>query len=167
MIGVSLNADIAVFLQHYPRIYMACHRRHVRDSKTRQNLSLNQASIIDHLDRIEPTHLHALAKHMGVTPATMSLNVDRLERAGYVRRKRDRQDARRVELRLTKAGSCLKEQQQPLAPELIGTLLKKLNTQQRMDALRGLQLLSEAAAQITPHAPSKFWAQSKKEKTTS
>ena len=164
---MPLNTDIEIFLRHYPRIYMACHRRHVQDPKIRQTLSLNQAGIIDHLDSVEPTPLHALAKHMGVTPSTMSLNVDRLEKAGYVRRERDRQDARRIELRLTDSGTRLKEQQQPLAPELIGALLKQLKPEERADALRGLNLLAKAADQIAANAPPKFWGpQSTKTKRT-
>jgi DNA-binding MarR family transcriptional regulator len=146
---VPLKNEIAVFLRLYPQIYFACHRRHVRAPKTRQTLSLNQASIIDHLDSVEPTPLHALAKHMGVTPSTMSLNIDRLEKAGYVRRQRDRQDARRIELRLTASGNRLKEQQQPLAPELIAALLKRLKPQDRASALHGLELLAHAASEIT------------------
>jgi DNA-binding MarR family transcriptional regulator len=157
VLTVALTIDIETFLRLYPRIYVACHRRHVRDPKARQTLSLNQASIIDHLDTLEPTHLHSLAQHMGVTPSTMSLNVDRLEKAGYVRRERDRQDARRIELRLTETGARLKEQQQPLAPELIGKLLKQLKPHQRTEALRGLGLLAEAADQIAANASPKFW----------
>lgn len=159
---MSLESDVAEFLRFYPLIYLACHRRHVRDPKTRQTLSLNQAGIIDHLDLLEPTHLHSLAKHMGVTPSTMSLNVDRLEKAGYVRRDRDREDTRRIELRLTEAGNRLKEQQQPLAPELIATLLKRLNPSQRNAALHGLRLLAEAANQVTTDTSTpKFWHPSK------
>jgi DNA-binding MarR family transcriptional regulator len=164
---VPLNTDIEIFLRHYPRIYLACHRRHVQDPKTRQTLSLNQAGIIDHLDSVEGISLHALAEHMGVTPSTMSLNVDRLEKAGYVRRERDRQDARRIELRLTETGARLKEQQQPLAPELIGALLKRLKPEERMDALHGLNLLAKAAEQIAATAPPKFWgSQTSKTKRT-
>ena len=42
-------------LECYPQIYFACHRRHVRDSATRELLSAHQASILDHLDDVEPT----------------------------------------------------------------------------------------------------------------
>ena len=62
----------------YPRIYFACHTRHVRDARTEQVVSSHQASILDHLDEIEPTSLTTLASHMGVTLSTMSLTIDRL-----------------------------------------------------------------------------------------
>jgi len=145
---VTSPDDITAFLRFYPQIYFACHRRHVRDEKMRKTLSLNQASILDHLDDVEPTSLHSLARHMGVTASTMSLNIDRLETAGYVRRERDRQDARRVELRLTESGARLKHQQNTLDPERVGALIKRLKGPDRAKALYGLKLLAEAAAEM-------------------
>jgi DNA-binding MarR family transcriptional regulator len=67
-----VNARDAV-LTLYPRIYFACHTRHVRDPQSQRLLSRHQASILDHLDELEPTTVIDLARHMGVTPATMSL----------------------------------------------------------------------------------------------
>src|SRR3954471_17619872 len=145
---MRLSNEVAAFLRLYPQIYFACHRRHVRDEKARKTLSLNQAGILDHLDNVEPTNLLSLARHMGVTPSTMSLNVDRLERAGYVRRERDRRDARRVELRLTEAGARLKQQQKLLDPELVGSLLKRLKGRDRTQTLHGLELLAAAATEM-------------------
>ncbi len=66
----------------YPRIYFACHTRHVRDPQTQRTLSRHQASVLDHLDETDPMTLNALAGHMGVTAATMSITVDRLEKKG-------------------------------------------------------------------------------------
>ena len=145
---MTLRHEIAAFLRLYPQIYFACHRRHVRDQKARKTLSLNQAGILDHLDGVEPINLRSLARHMGVTASTMSLNVDRLERAGYVCRERDRGDARQIELRLTGAGTRLKQQQKLLDPELAGSLLKRLKGRDRADALRGLEFLAEAATEM-------------------
>ncbi len=85
---------------------------------------------------------------MGVTPSTMSLTVDRLERGGYVRRERSTEDRRRVDLRLTPSGVRVKRQQKVLEPELIAALLQKLSERKRVQALRGLELLAEAAAAL-------------------
>ncbi|MGA3179185.1 MAG: MarR family transcriptional regulator [Verrucomicrobiota bacterium] len=150
---MTLQSKIAAFLDYYPRIYYACHRRHVRDQMARKTLSLNQASILDHLDGVEPTNLRTLAMHMGVTASTMSLNVDRLEQAGYVNRRRDGGDARQIQLRLTDAGARLKQQQKLLDPELVGSLLKRLKGMDRTKALDGLELLAAAATEAIarPH----------------
>ena len=139
-------SGVDTVLRCYPLIYFACHRRHVRDEATRDILSAHQAGVLDHLDDVEPTSLLELARHMGVTASTMCLTVDRLERGGYVRRERSKQDGRRVDLQLTPAGVRMKQQQKVLEPELVGAMLAKLNDRKRAQALRGLELLAEAAS---------------------
>ena len=143
-----IPAEVQTVLRCYPQIYFACHCRHVRDEKTHVQLSSHQASILDHLDDVEGTSLVALAQHMGVTASTMSLTVDRLERGGYVRRERSAQDGRRVDLRLTEAGVGIKKQQKVLEPELIAAMLRHLDPPRRREALRGLELLAEAAKEM-------------------
>lgn len=138
-------------MRHYPKIFFACHRRHVRDDARRRVLSAHQASILDHLDDVEPTGVTELAMHMGVTPSTMSLAVDRLERGGYVLRDRDALDARKVQLRLTRHGLRIKEKQSVLEPEAVRQMLERLSPAQRGRALHGLALLA-AAAQEHMHA---------------
>jgi DNA-binding MarR family transcriptional regulator len=141
-------AEVQTVLRCYPQIYFACHCRHVRDEKTQVQLSSHQASVLDHLDDVEGTSLLALAQHMGVTASTMSLMIDRLERAGYVRRERSPQDGRRVDLRLTEAGVGIKKQQKVLEPELIAAMLRHLDPVRRREALHGLELLAEAAREM-------------------
>lgn len=136
-------------MSFYPRIYFACHTRHVRDTRGNRTLSTHQASVLDHLDEIEPTGLLVLAAHMGVTASTMSLMVDRLARAGYVVRQRHPQDGRRVSLRLTKAGVRIKSQKSVLDPERVRSMLDQLTARERQDAIRGLALLARASAQAT------------------
>jgi DNA-binding MarR family transcriptional regulator len=140
--------EVDLVLRCYPQIYFACHRRHVRDEKTQNLISAHQASILDHLDDVEGTSILDLARHMGVTASTMSLTADRLERGGYVRRDRGKQDARRVDLRLTPAGVRIKRQQKVLEPDLIAAMLGKLDEKRRKKALRGLELLADAAREL-------------------
>jgi DNA-binding MarR family transcriptional regulator len=143
---VSKEAEIV--LRCYPRIYFACHRRHVRDDKTKAVLSAHQASVLDHLDDVEGTNLLDLARHMGVTASTMSLMVDRLERGGHVNRQRSKEDRRRVVLRLTPAGLRIKRQQKVLEPKLVEAMLARLDENAREQALRGLEVLADAAGQM-------------------
>ncbi len=138
---------MAQLLNFYPRIYFACHMRHVRDPKRNRALSSHQASVLDHLDEIEPTGLLTLAAHMGVTASTMSLMIDRLARGGYVIRERDAKDGRRVNLRLTKAGVRIKSQQKVLDPERVRAVLGELTVREREEAIHGLDLLARASAQ--------------------
>lgn len=136
---------VTAVLRDYPRIYLACHRRHVADPRTRAVLSSHQASVLDHLDTIEPTTVSSLAAHMGVTPSTMSLTLDRLEKGGYVRRIPDRQDARRVGVVVTAAGERIKRANSVLDPALLDRLVRELSPEERRRAIEGLALLAEAA----------------------
>jgi len=136
----------------YPRIYFACHTRHVRDPASRRLLSRHQASILDHLDEIDPTTVNDLARHMGVTAATMSLALDRLERKGYVARRRDHADRRRVHVRLTAGGVRMREASSVLDPPRVEALVARLTADEREAAIRGLALLADAA-QREQHTP--------------
>src|ERR1035441_8504427 len=120
-------SEVDTVLRCYPQIYFACHKRHVRDPKTQEVLSGHQASVLDHLDDVQPTPLFDLARHMGVTASTMSLTIDRLERTGYVLRTRSAVDRRRVDLLLTPAGARIKKQQKVLEPELVARVLAHLD----------------------------------------
>ena len=141
----DLRRDVQSLLAAYPRIYFACHRRHVRDPQTQRLLSAHQASILDHLDTVDPTTLGELASHMGVTPATMSIAIDRLEAAGYVTRARSEADRRRAELRLTEAGQRIKSASSVLEPDRVRTLLERIPPKERAAALAGLIRLAQAA----------------------
>jgi MarR family transcriptional regulator, organic hydroperoxide resistance regulator len=134
----------------YPRIYFACHARHVRDPASPAVLSRHQASILDHLDELDPTTVNDLARHMGVTAATMSLALDRLERRGYVARLRDHADRRRVHVRLTAAGVRIRDASSALDPARVEALVARLTPAERDAAIRGLALLARAAAKEQP-----------------
>ncbi len=132
-------------MEFYPRIFFACHTRHVRDDNSGKTLSAHQASILDHLDEIEPTGLNDLAGHMGVTPSTMCLTVDRLVRDGYVKRGPDPRDGRRVALRITKSGAKIRDKKTVLDRDLVRGMLSRLEPAVRIEALRGLGILAQAA----------------------
>jgi DNA-binding MarR family transcriptional regulator len=140
---------IRQLMEFYPRIYFACHRRHVRDPKSKRILSAHQGSILDHLDSREPVMLLELARHMGVTPSTMSLQIEQLVRKGYVTRARDKKDGRRLMLRLSESGVRVREANSVLDTERVGKMLARLSLEERTAGLAGLGLLAKAASQQT------------------
>jgi DNA-binding MarR family transcriptional regulator len=131
----------------YPRIYFACHTRHVRDPNSRRTLSAHQASILDHQDEREPLALLDLAKHLGVTASTMSLQIERLVKQGYVLRERDAKDARRLRLRISQAGLQIREANSVLDAQRVRAMLARLSSPDRAAGLHGLALLARAAAE--------------------
>ena len=136
-------------MEFYPRIYFACHRRHVRDPKSRRVLSAHQGSILDHLDAREPVMLLELARHMGVTPSTMSLQVEQLVRKGYVTRERDTKDGRRLMLRLSSGGVRVREANSVLDTERVRKMLARLSREECAAGIAGLALLAKAASAQT------------------
>jgi DNA-binding MarR family transcriptional regulator len=118
-----------------------------REAESGLVLSAHQASILSHLDDVEPTSMSELAEHMGVTLSTMSLGIKRLVAGGYVVSERSATDRRVVELRLTAAGVRMKEAQTVLDPERVDAVLGRLNRDERNRAIAGLRLLAEAASE--------------------
>lgn len=137
----------------YPRIFFACHERHVRDPRTRRLVSERQHSVLAHLDEIHPLSLTALAKHMGVTPGTMTIAVQRLERRGYIRRRADKEDTRRTLLTLTPAGARIRDAQSVLAPHRVEAMLDRMAPDDRRRAIEGLALLAAAADDLAQSDP--------------
>src|SRR5690348_5767728 len=113
-----LSNHMQRLFREYPKIYLACHRRHVRDDEDGRMLSAQMAGILDHLDLQHPRIISELARHLSVTESTMSIQISKLEGFGYVRRLRDGSDRRRVGVRLTSAGARLREQNSVLDPDL-------------------------------------------------
>jgi DNA-binding MarR family transcriptional regulator len=137
--------DVSRLLHFYPLIYFACHTRHVIDKDTGVTLTANQASILDHLDVDEPVSLYDLAMHMGVTPSTMSISIDRVIKLGYVQKEKDKKDARKINLTLTATGGKIKQSNSVLDPQRVEEVLKRLTAKERKLALDGLGLLAYAA----------------------
>ena len=130
----------------YPEIYLACHRRHLREDEGGNVLTEHQASVLDHLHATRPATVSKLAEHMGVGRSTMSITVARLVRGGYIRSARDGNDGRRLALTLTRAGERVKEQNTVLDPDLLRELLGSMPAGERERALQGMETLARYAA---------------------
>jgi len=139
------KSAVDAVLESYPRIYFVCHTRHVQDPATGDRLSAHQVSILDHLSATKPTNLAELASHMGVTASTMSLATDRLEDGGYVRRSRDKSDGRRLRLVLTSKGERIRKAYSVLDSQKVRAVLAQLSGLEQAEAVRGLELLAQAA----------------------
>ncbi|WP_031167308.1 MarR family winged helix-turn-helix transcriptional regulator [Streptosporangium roseum] len=70
----------------------------------RMGLGMTEAKTLDLLRRLGPLAAGEIAEHSGLTPASVSGLIDRLERKGFVRRIRDTEDRRRVIVELRQDG---------------------------------------------------------------
>jgi DNA-binding MarR family transcriptional regulator len=143
-----LDSQIRRLLDAYPAIFLACHRKHLREDESGNKVTEHQASILDHLHATRPTTLSRLAEHMGVSRSTMSITVFRLIRGGYITRRHDTKDRRSVRLTLTAAGLRIKEQNTVLDPELVKKMFGFMSAAELEVALRGIERLAASAGAL-------------------
>jgi len=140
-----LDPRIRRLFDAYPAIYLACHRRHVRDDASGKLVTQHQASVLDHLHATRPTTLSKLADHTGVGRSSMSLMVAKLARRGYIARKRGESDGRSIHLTLTPAGARIKEHNTVLDADLVKELFRSMPPKDLQSALQGIELLAKHA----------------------
>ncbi|MBX3114400.1 MAG: MarR family transcriptional regulator [Fimbriimonadaceae bacterium] len=143
-----MSKAAAELLEHYPKIYFACHAQHVHDEETGNLLTSKQASLLDHLDTAEPISLNGLAKHLGITAATACVAVGRLEKLGYLKRTRSETDRRVVQLLLTQEGLRITQATSVLDPKRVAAMLEQLTDEEREAGLKGLAILAKAASEF-------------------
>jgi DNA-binding MarR family transcriptional regulator len=141
-------SDIEIVLRTLPRIHRACRRRPALDTASGIGVSEHQARILAQLDVIDPTMVTELAESLGVTPSTMSLNLKRLDEAGFVTRARDPEDRRVSNIRLTPAGVRVREAVGELDVDRVDAVLRSMSSDDRRLAVQGLVTLAEAADAI-------------------
>lgn len=101
-------------------------------------LTVAQSAALDVLRAGRPLRLSALGRRLGITPSTLTRNLHRLEGAGLVVRKTDREDARAACVRLTPAGREVATQVERRAEAFARSVLERLPAERRDLALRGL-----------------------------
>lgn len=143
-----LDSRIRRLLDAYPAIFLACHRKHLREDESGNKITEHQASVLDHLQATRPITLSKLAEHMGVSRSTISITVARLIRGGYITRRHDTKDRRSVGLTLTAAGTRIKEQNTLLDPDLVREMFGFMGAAELEVALRGIERLAASASAL-------------------
>jgi MarR family 2-MHQ and catechol resistance regulon transcriptional repressor len=85
-------------------IYRAALKR-LNAKLRKERITFSQYSVLLALSRNGPMQMNKLGEHMLVAPANVTGLVDRMERKGYVRRKRDERDRRLHVIEETERGS--------------------------------------------------------------
>ena len=80
-----------------------------------------------------------LGELLGTDNATLSGIIDRLEKAGYVERKKNMKDRRSFNLVLTEAGENIYQQLEPIVKEHNKTLTKPLEEEEKATLIRLLK----------------------------
>jgi len=109
-------------------------------------ISAARRAVLELLDPARGTPVGLLAERAGVTSATMSAALTRLERDGHAVRERSVHDARVVEARLTPQGEALRSATAPFDPRRVRALSGQLTYLEQREVVHGLRLLCQAAA---------------------
>lgn len=98
-----------------------------------------QYELLRRLQCCGPLTVSALARELGVTPATVTVTTRRLEAAGYVQRMRQAADQRVVTISLSQAGQAATAGWVAQRRQALRELLAPLDAQERRQLLAMLQ----------------------------
>jgi MarR family transcriptional regulator, organic hydroperoxide resistance regulator len=132
-------------LRAYPAIYLACHVEHVRRRSTAAALSSHDASILAHIADGDLPDAASLARHIGVTPSSLSATLKHLEQGGYMASAPRAEDKRKRKLTVTPKGRLALRATSVLDASRVKKLLGNMDEAERSQAVAGLRLLAQAA----------------------
>jgi MarR family transcriptional regulator, organic hydroperoxide resistance regulator len=141
-----LKGAVHRLMESYPQIYLACHRRHIRDDESGRVLTMQQSTLLQHLHPERVRSLRSLSEHLGLTSSTVSIAVSRLAEWGYVRREKSQQDKREVQLTLTSAGARVQQATTVLDPVAVSGFLKLMPPAEVERAISGIESLAQYAS---------------------
>jgi DNA-binding MarR family transcriptional regulator len=139
-----MSDDVRRVQRAYPQLFHACHVEHATRRRS-HGLSDRDASLLGHLDARAPISAGNLAKHMGIGAPTLTEAIDRLEARGLVERTRR---GRTVELRITRLGIERMQEASVLDTAKVRELIAAVPARDRAAAVRGIELLADAAARM-------------------
>jgi DNA-binding MarR family transcriptional regulator len=142
------STDVRAVQAFYPRIYLACHTRHVRRASTSAQLTERESSVLGHLHEQSAIRASELARHLGVSRSTISATIKRLVKLGYLERTRDERDARAAPLRLSLQGARAMQAGSVLETGRVKAMLARMTAAERRRAIEGLELLARAATAL-------------------
>lgn len=139
------DRDVIEILRAYPQIYQACHVAHRTRSSSPSGLTSRDAGLLAHIAEADGCRPAALARHLGISPSTLSAALARLGAQAMVAIEADPADARRRLIRLTPAGHAAIGENNVLDPGRVASLLARMSGAERRMAVDGLKLLARAA----------------------
>jgi len=144
---------LATALLRASRVLVAVSVRSLQDSG--EQVTLAQLRMLVALDTRGPWGLTALAADLDVSPSTALRMVDRLVRAGQVRRDSDPDDRRAVVLSVTSEGRELVRRVSVRRREELASILERLPAEQRPAVVAALEAFSDAAGE--PPVSADLW----------
>lgn len=130
----------------YPQIWFACHIVHRKRGPTVE-LTDREAGILSHIEATPGIRATDLAAHLGIGRSSLSAQLRRLEKTGFVTAKTGSNRRERL-IYLTPRGERAASSGSPLDGERLARILRRLKPAERNTALHGLELLAAAARSL-------------------
>src|SRR5262245_55484449 len=140
IVPIMNSSDSDRFERAYATLWLALHRADDPD------LSQHERALLHHVPVEGGVQLGRLAWHLALPKSTASTLVKDLERRGFLTRRRDPLDERRLAITLTPLGHERVRADSVLDPAGLAEALEALAPAQRTTLVEGLELLAETAA---------------------
>jgi DNA-binding MarR family transcriptional regulator len=137
--GVPNQSYAEQFDQLYGRLWRALFKADAED------LSQHERQLLHHVGEEKGITLGLVARHLGIPKSSASERVKSLERRGFLTRRRDPEDERRLSIVLTDMGTARVRRDSILDLVRLAAALKKISVEDRKSLLAGLERLAAAA----------------------
>ncbi len=118
------------------------HRKMVENTVGKQGIHQAQHRLLMHLAKREWNSQKELAEHMGVSTATMTVSLKKLERGGYIKRVMIPDDNRYNQLEITVKGREVVKESSDMFNEIDEKMLEGFSEQERKQFLEYLQRIN-------------------------
>jgi DNA-binding MarR family transcriptional regulator len=127
----------------YGRLWRAFMKRDADD------LSQHERQLLHHVPAVGGIPLGDVSSHLGIPKSSASEQVKSLERRGFLSRRRDLHDERRLSIVLTATGQARVAADSVLDLDRLAAALKKLSSRERVALLAGLERLTVVAPKVS------------------
>jgi DNA-binding MarR family transcriptional regulator len=111
-------------------------------SDTREPLSIAEVHAIEVVSKAGESTISDIGRELDITPATVTATVDRLEKKGYVRRRRSWEDRRVVFVQLTDMGRKIDRIHKMFHARMVAQVLAEFTEEEKRIMLQGAEKLN-------------------------
>jgi DNA-binding MarR family transcriptional regulator len=150
---MTIDDAVQLIQRAYPQIYLACHTRHHRRRSSAHRLSARDATILVHLDDVQPITPLELSRHLGIARSTLSEALKRLIALGYAQPAPPSRGAtaRVRSVLLTPQGARAIQDTSVIESSRLRAALARLTGQERSRAVGGVRTLAAACRALDRH----------------
>lgn len=133
------NMPVQLLLAQVGHMYKWYVTKQMNDTE----LKAGQAGILAILQMVGPMSQRELADHIHITPPSVNVAVQKLEKLGYIRKEQDEKDQRMTRIHLTERGEKILGNMHEILRSTEDTLLKNMSTEEKILCRRLLLQMSD------------------------